>query len=187
MPARTRNQRNTNQTEDDQNKENSEMTEQQTVQDPEVDETESADEPAEVDEAVAEQPEVEAAETKPVPVSPMTPYQATKRVNEALAKALEGTGHEKTVRSPMLYIYAGKGAFNIHPAVKVGKNGKETTVHEIDEESFLLWMADYVRGAVERVTGAKDEATEVAEGEEASGITTDEVEQEQDSTPAEAE
>jgi len=88
-------------------------------------------------------------EAKPEPKSPMTPYQATKRVNQALKEA----GVDREVRSPMLYIYAGKGAFEIHPAEKVTKAGKKHTVHEIDEESFVKWMNEYVRGAVQRASG----------------------------------
>jgi hypothetical protein len=100
---------------------------------------------------------------KPEPHSPLTPYQATKRVNDALKEA----GLDKTVKSPMLYIYAGKGKFTIHDATKVTKAGKEQTVHEVDEESFLAWMAEYVKGAVERATGTKSEADgEPAEADE---------------------
>jgi hypothetical protein len=121
-------------------------------------------------EAIEQQTEpTEAEPAKAEPNFVMTPYQATKRVNEALQEA----GIDKTVRSPMIYIYAGKGAFETHETVKVTKKGTEQVVKEIDEESFLAWMANYVKGAAERAT-AKVEQVDVAEGEEASGVTTDE-------------
>jgi hypothetical protein len=125
----------------------------------------------------------EAEEAKPEPKAIMTPYQATKRVNEALKEA----GVDRVVRSPMLYIYAGKGKFQVHKAVKVTKAGKEKSVWEIDEESFVAWMAEYVAGAagrkadaVELQEVAEEESAkvDVAEGHEDDGITTDEVEAE---------
>jgi len=164
------------------------MNEQIAVQDPEVDETaEQAD--------ATEEPSKEDKPAKPEPVSPLTPYQATKQVNEALRKAGvidPKTGKPKEVRSPMLYIYAGKGAFKIHPAIKIGKNGKESTVHEVDVPSFLAWVEEYVGGVITRVLGAKDdeakaEAADEVKDEVPETEQQDGAEAEQDSEPAEAE
>jgi len=149
MPTRTRTSRSTSQTDSDNETPKETPVAEQTA-------TETA--PAEP-----------AKKTKPEPVSPMTPYQATKRVNAALREA----GIDKTVRSPMLYIYASKGAFEIHPATKITKAGQEQTVHEIDEESFVKWMTGYVKGAVQRSNGETDEAPaetdEPAEVDESAG------------------
>lgn len=57
----------------------------------------------------------------------LTPYQATKIMNEARREL-----GLKEVNSPMLYIYARKGAF----IITEGADGRK----EVDEASFVEWM-----------------------------------------------
>ena len=59
----------------------------------------------------------------------LTPYQATKIMN--VARAELGL---KAVNSPMIYIYANKGAFK----TQIADDGTGRKV--IDEDSFLEWM-----------------------------------------------
>jgi hypothetical protein len=59
-----------------------------------------------------------------------TPYQATKLMNEERAKL-----GLKEVNSPMLYIYARKGAF----AIFEGADGRK----EVERESFVKWMQEH--------------------------------------------
>jgi len=136
--------------------------------------------------AVATAP-TETKPAKPEPISPITPFQAAKRVNAALKAA----GLNKKIQAPMLYTYAGKDKFKTHPAKKVTAKGIEKVVLEIDEESFVLWMTENVNGVVARATGVrptqKPAEVDVAEGEEASGITTDETADETEDAVVEAE
>lgn len=152
----------------------------------EIDETE-VDEPSEVEVETTDVTETKAepAETKPekpAPVSPVTPFQACKRVNDALKAA----GLNKRIQAPMLYTYANKNKFDTRPAKKVTQKGIEKEVMEIDEKSFMTWMEGYLADVIAKTTGAKKAQAPVAD---ASNEQTEEVvaEVEQDSTPAEAE
>jgi hypothetical protein len=148
-------------------------------EDPEVedDEDEDEDDEDEVDDKV----ETKTEATKPTPVSPVTPFQACKRVNAALAAA--GTGTQ--IQAPMLYTYAAKGKFKTRPATKITQKGIAKSVVEIDEESFTAWMTEYIASVVAKTVGRRQlqkvvdtEATkvDVAEGHEDDGVTTDEIE-----------
>jgi hypothetical protein len=127
------------------------------------------DEAAEADETVVENTEVDETatdhvevETKLAPISPVTPFQAAKRVNAALAAA----GVDRKIQAPMLYTYAAKKYFATHQALKVTKKGVKKSVLEIDEESFLTWMEKYIAGATGRASDKRVEQVEVAEGDE---------------------
>jgi hypothetical protein len=151
-----------------------EMTPLEQAQTEQAEAAEQSTAPAELDKTV------EAA--KPEPNQPMTPFQAAKRVNDALAAA----GLKKKIQAPMLYIYAGKEKFKTHTTVKITAKGIKKNVMEVDEDSFFAWMEQFVAGAVARANGVKelqavvyeeDAKLDVAEGHENDGITTDELEE----------
>jgi hypothetical protein len=161
------------------------MTEQQNelneINKPEPEEaTEAAAEPstapAELDKTVEQNKPAEPAK-KPEPNQPLTPFQAAKRVNDALKAA----GLNKKIQAPMMYMYASKDKFVTRHVTKVTAKGIEKDVLEVDEESFFAWMEQYVAGAVARANGTSPTQTadeiDVAEGHESDGATTDEVEE----------
>jgi hypothetical protein len=143
----------------------------------EPDDEDDEDDEDEVDDKV----ETKTEPAKPKPYSPVTPFQACKRLNAALAAA----GVDKVIQGPMMYTYASKGKFITRPATKVTAKGISKPVIEIDEESFTAWMTDYIASVVGKSAGkaqvqkvADDEAAkvDVAEGHEDDGVTTDEIE-----------
>jgi hypothetical protein len=201
MATRTRTRTTTNN--ETENKEN-EMSEQQVTEQPtELEETLAAsiaaktdgqvdeDEPAEVDEPElettkqeTETEKVEAKPEKPTPISPVTPFQACKRVNAALAAA----GLNKKIQAPMLYTYASKDKFVTRQARKVTQKGIEKMVMEIDEDSFMDWMEGYVADVIAKATGTR-KLQQVVDEESAKVDSDPETAEdaEDDSTPAEAE
>jgi len=81
----------------------------------------------------------------------LTPFRLTKIVNDMLEE--EGvldlaTGKPKRIGSPMLYIYANKGAFETHTATD--GSGRM----ECDPESAHAWAEAYVKGAKEKYEAA---------------------------------
>lgn len=103
--------------------------------------------------AAAQAPQVAAAKPpKPEPVFVLTPYQGTKLVNQALAEAgvvdKDDPSKPASVNSPMMYIYAKKGAFKYHKATKVTKKGTSADVWELDIETFKAWVEEYVTSRV---------------------------------------
>jgi hypothetical protein len=83
----------------------------------------------------------------------LTPFKLTSYVNQRLEE--EGvlnlaTGKPKTINSPMVYIYAGKGAFDTHPALD--GSGRM----ECDEESAFKWAEEYVARTKEKYLAARD-------------------------------
>jgi len=76
----------------------------------------------------------------------LTPYQAVKHVNRALARAGvrdPRTGEPKKIGSPMLYTYAAKGKIKRRRAPHDGR-------WDLDAESFHEWLDKYIARALER-------------------------------------
>jgi hypothetical protein len=150
------------------------------VDDPEDDDEADEDEDDDEDE-VDDKVETKTEPVKPTPHSPVTPFQACKRLNEALKAA----GVNKVIQGPMMYTYASKGKFKTRSATKITAKGISKQVLEIDEESFTAWMTDYIASVVGKNVNkaqlqkvADDEAAkvDVAEDHEDDGVTTGEIE-----------
>jgi predicted RecA/RadA family phage recombinase len=72
-----------------------------------------------------------------------TPYQGHYLVNAMLAKAgvVDEYGVVKTINSPMIYIYLGKGKFTA--TIASDGSGRK----QLDHESFIAWAEEYVERA----------------------------------------
>jgi hypothetical protein len=78
----------------------------------------------------------------------MTPYQACKLLNSVLWQedVKKQDGEIKTLNSPYMYIMVSKGKF------KVTRSTDGTDRMVIDEESFMLWLHEYVVNAKVRAS-----------------------------------
>ena len=100
----------------------------------------------------------------------LTPYQATKLVNKALAEAgvlnKDGDG-PKIVGSPMLYIYARAERFQIRRAPIDIERGAEKPRWEVfPVEDFQTWLDEYVDNAKNGKKSKKDKDEKPADSAE---------------------